>query len=111
MLKKIIFSVLIGIYIIIGYAKAQSYNIQSFEGNVASINMSYKPGSGILSISYLQDTLLINDYMSIDKVTVMGKQFLQISYVKRAGSNEDAMNQLILYTSNGKLHQALHVNS
>lgn len=111
MIKKTIVILLIGLYVTIGSAKAQSYKIESFEGNKANINLYYKPSSGMLTISYLRDTLLINNYMSVDTVNVLNKVFLQINYVKRAGSNEDAMNQLILYVSNGKLCQALHVNS
>ncbi|WP_316837035.1 hypothetical protein [Pedobacter nutrimenti] len=49
--------------------------------------------------------------MSVDTVKVLNKVFLQINYIKRAGSNEDAMNQLLLYVYNGKLCQALHVNT
>lgn len=111
MIKKIIIVLLICLYVTIGSTKAQSYNIQSFEGNKANINLYYKPSSGMLTISYLRDTLLINNYMSVDTVNILNKVFLQINYVKRAGSNEDVINQLILYVSNGKLCQALHVNS
>lgn len=101
----------IGFYFTFNSAKAQSYKIESFEGTAANIKLYYKPLSGMLTISYLRDTFLINDYMSVDTVKVLNKVFLQINYVKRAGSNEDAINQLLLYVSNGKLCQALHVNS
>lgn len=111
MIKNTIVLLLISLYVAVSSAKAQSYKIESFEGNKANINLYYKPSSGTLTISYLRDTLLINNYMSVDTVNVLNKVFLQINYVKRAGSNEDAMNQLILYVSNGKLCQALHVNS
>lgn len=111
MIKKRIVPLLIGIYFAITPGKAQSYTVESFDGNKARINLFYKPASGVLSISYLQDTLMINDYMSVENVKVLNKIFLQINYVKRAGTNEDFMNQLLLYVHNGKLCQALHVNS
>lgn len=111
MIKKATILLFIGLYFTINTAKAQSYKIESFEGTAANIKLYYKPSSGMLTISYLQDTFLINDYMSVDTVKVLNKVFLQINYVKRAGSNEDTMNQLLLYVSNGKLCQALHVNS
>lgn len=93
------------------FAKAQTYEIDSFEGKKSKINLSYQPASGRLTISYLKDTLVVNNYMSIDDVKVQNKKLLQISYVKRAGSNQDAMNQLWLCISNGQLKQALHINS
>lgn len=101
MVKKATILLLIGLYFTFNVAKAQSYKIKSFEGNKANINLCYKPSSGMLTISYLRHTLLINDYMSIDTVSVLNKVFLQITYVKRAGSNEDALNQLLLYVSKG----------
>lgn len=110
MLKPIIVFLLIftGIFISV---KAQTYSIKSFEGYDAKINLYYKPESGILSIGYLQDTISINDYLSVDTAIVLDKIFLLINYAKRAGSNEDAVNQILLYVLNGKLCQALHVNS
>jgi hypothetical protein len=111
MIKKEIVLLIIGLYFTINFAKGQSYGVKSLEGNKVNINLFYKSSSGMLTISYLRDTILINDYMSVDTVIVLNKMFLQISYVKRAGSNEDAMNLLLLYVYNGRLCQALHVNS
>ncbi len=110
-MKRKIITLLLSLFFTISGLKAQSYSVQSFDGHEAIIKLFYKPSSGMLTISYLRDTLLVNNYMTIDTVKVLNKMFLQISYVKRAGSNEDAMNQLWLYISKGKICQALHVNS
>ncbi|MFC1224437.1 hypothetical protein ACFE6N_11550 [Pedobacter sp. BG31] len=111
MIKKIIIGFLFGLYFTTNLANAQSYGLESFEGKKVKINLFYAPSSGILTTSYLQDSIFINDYMSINTIHVLNKVFLQIEYVKRAGSNEDAMNKIILYVSNGRLRQALHINS
>jgi hypothetical protein len=91
------------------FAKAQIYNIESFQGLKTEINLYYKPFSGCLTISCLKDTLHIDDYMDAYEIKVLGKKFLQITYLKRAGSNENLMNMLLLCVDNGKLCQALHV--
>jgi len=111
MIKKGTFLFLITLCFTVTAVKAQSYSIESFEGNKVKINLYYKPASGMLTISYSKDTLLVNNYMSVDEVKVLDKVFLQINYVKRAGSNQDFMKQLLLYVHNGKLYQALHANT
>lgn len=109
--SKLILVLLIKLLTTNNLARAQSYTIESFEGNKANVNLYYKPASGMLSICYLLDTLRIDDYMSVDYVKVLDKVFLQINYVKRGGSNEGFRNQILLYVSNGRLGQALHVSS
>lgn len=110
-MEKRTFIFFITLCFIVKTGKAQSFNIKSFEGENSKVTLYYKPASGMLSISYLKDTLLINNYMSVEHVKVLNKVFLQIEYVKRAGSNQDFMKLLLLYVRNGKLYQALHVNS
>jgi hypothetical protein len=90
-------------------AKGQTYNIESFQGVKTAINLYYKPFSGILTISCLKDTLLIDDYMDADEIRILDKKFLEIIYLKRAGSNENSMNILLLCVDGGKLHQVIHV--
>lgn len=111
MTKNIIVLVILSLNLMVGRAQSEIFNVESFDGNKASIGLFYKEASGILAINYLQDTLLIDDYLSVDTVEVLDKVFLLVKYSKRAGSNEDSRNQLLLYVFNGKLCQALHIHS
>ncbi|WEK19294.1 MAG: hypothetical protein P0Y49_21190 [Candidatus Pedobacter colombiensis] len=90
---------------------AQTYSLQSLEGAKVRVNLLYKPSLGTLAISYLKDTLLLVDYMDINNVKVLNNRFLQITYAKRAGSNEDLENMLLLCVDNKKLCQAMHIRS
>lgn len=110
-MKKTTLFLLFGLSFTINTAKGQSYQIQTFEGKNANIRLLYKPGTGILSIGYLHDSIFINNYVSVNRVKVLNNVFLEIDYAKRAGSNEDASNKLLLYVRNGKLHQPLHIAS
>jgi hypothetical protein len=110
MIKGTTFLLLLSFHLISETAKAQSYNVESLDRTEENINLYCEP-NGILAISHLQDTLLINDFMSVDTIEVLSQVFLKITYAKRAGSNEDFANQLLLCVSNGRLCQALHIDA
>ena len=101
---------LMGLYLHIN-AKAQVYNFQSIDGAKIQANLDYKPSSGTLSIACSNDTIYLVDYIDLDKVKVLDDKFLQVSYFKRAGSNEGLVNTLLLCVYHKKLVQSLHIVS
>jgi len=110
-MKNKILILFVTLSFIINTGKGQSYTVTSLAGKKSKISLYYKPASGTLRVSHLKDTLYITNYMSLEHVRLMNNVFLSIEYVKRVGSNQDAMRLLFLYIQNGKLCQALHVNS
>lgn len=110
-MKKKIFVLFVTLSFIINTGKGQSYALTSLEGRKSKINLYYKPASGTLRISHMKDTLYISNYMCLEHVRLLNNVFLSIEYVKRIGSNQDAMNLVFLYIQDGKLRQALHVHS
>jgi len=93
------------------FARAQSYNIKTFEGDNATIKLTYKVlTTRTLAVSYLKDTLFLDDYMFLDKVQVYGK-FLQITYDIRGGSGLGLISTLILSIIKGEINVAMHVTS
>jgi hypothetical protein len=111
MIRKAILLSLIGLFCLTNLANAQSYSIKSLDGKEEKIKLYYAPASGMLTISCLRNTLMIDNYLAVDSVKVLNKIFLQINYAKRGGSNEGFGNQLLLHINKGKLCQTLHVNS
>lgn len=109
--RIILLSLLMAICSLHDTISAQTYSLQSFEGAKVQINLTYKPSHGTLAIGCLKDTLFLVDYMDIDNVKVLNSRFLQITYTKRAGSNEDLANMLLLCVDNNKLCQAMHIRS
>jgi len=111
MIRKTILLLLVGLYSLTNFASAQSYTIESFDGKKENIKLYYESASGILTISCLGDTLVIDNYLAADSVKVLNKKFLQINYAKRGGSNEGFGNLLLLHIAQEKLCQTLHVNA
>src|SRR5947208_2385807 len=109
--QKLILFFLIGICFLSKNANSQTYSIESFQGLKTSIVLYYKPFSGRLRITALHDTLWIEDFIVVDTVKISGKRFLEINYIKRAGSNQGRGNTLLLCVNNGKLCQSMHVLS
>jgi hypothetical protein len=92
-------------------ASAQTYRLVCPDGKTALVHLFHKPASEQLLITCLNDTLQLNDFWSLDTVSVQGKAFLKIDYAIRVGSNQGRANQLWLFVDHGKLRQALQVNS
>jgi len=90
---------------------AQTYTIRSFEGIQVDVNFYYRPGSEKLVISCLQDTLVLDDYWAMDTVKILDRVFLQLNYSRRGGSNEGFGSLILLYFSNGRLGEALNIES
>jgi hypothetical protein len=92
-------------------ACAQTYQVQSFDGAPSQVRVVQRPSPHGLVISCLRDTLLLSDCWALHQVKVLNKQFLQLTYAIRAGSNEGLRNTLLLCVNQGKLCQALKMES
>jgi hypothetical protein len=92
-------------------AQAQTYAIESLEGLNTKITLSEQSVGKVLNIYCLKDTIHLGNYAYIREVKVLGKKMLQVTYGIMAGSDISAANLLLLCVSNGKLCQALHVES
>jgi hypothetical protein len=106
---------LLVLWLLIGFfsskACAQTYQMQAFDGAPSHVRVVQRPSSQGLAISCLRDTLILSDCWALDQVKVLNKQFLQITYAIRAGSNQGLGKTLLLSVNQGKLHQALKVES
>lgn len=111
MKKKLLFLLLFGIRLMVCYGQTESYNLETLEGNKATIHLTHNGGTEVLAISYLNDTILIKDYWSTDTVEVLNKVFLRVKYAVRMGSNEGRAKDLIVCVAENKLHESLHVES
>jgi hypothetical protein len=77
-------------------ARAQTYQMQSFDGAPSQVRVVQRPSPQGLVISCLRDTLILSDCWALDQVKVLNKQFLQLTYAIRAGSNEGLRKTLLL---------------
>ncbi len=113
MIKRgfILLFLLMNLFSLYNIANAQTYSLRSFEGTKVQVKLSYKPSIGTLAITCIKDTMYLVDYMDIDNIKIVSGKFLQITYAKRAGSNEDLMNILLLCVDHSKLVQAVHFKS
>ena len=86
------------------------FNIQSLEGKTVKVKVLPDYAHHILSVIYLTDTLKVFDYWGVPPQTsYLGKQFLNIDYEVRGGSNFGLGNTMIICVSKNKLYEALHV--
>ncbi|TDX00994.1 hypothetical protein [Dinghuibacter silviterrae] len=91
-----------------GLANAQTYSLQSLDGAKVQIELTYKRS---LRISCAGNTIHVADFWALDTVEILNNRFLQISYAKRAGSNEGLRYLLLLCVHHNKLIQAMHIRS
>lgn len=95
-----------------GNVKAQTYNIESFDGINTKIKLYYKPLSNVLTISCQKDTIFLDgNFLTMEKVRLLNKFFLEITYHCTAGSDEDILNTMLICVDKNKLRQAMHVQS
>ncbi|MGY3052973.1 hypothetical protein ACVWYG_001170 [Pedobacter sp. UYEF25] len=93
----------------LGYS--QTYKITSFEGKLVGINLSQKPFTKVLNVSYAGDTLHFSDCTGTGNVKNLGKNFLQIEYNLRGGTGLDYRNTIVLCVSNQKIIISLFLES
>jgi len=95
-------------------AKAQSYSIESFEGQSVKIQVSEKTNEKswyTAKVSCLTDSLFLVDYNAVKEVHILRKMFLEIVYDTRGGSGYQARNTVILSIKKNKINVAILVNS
>jgi hypothetical protein len=90
---------------------AQVYNLESINGNKIRIELNYMPDTKTLAVASAKDTLYLVNYIALDRVRVLGGKFLQVSYTKRAGSNEGLKDDILLCVNNNKIIQSTHIIS
>ncbi|MEO6849181.1 MAG: hypothetical protein ABI203_02055, partial [Mucilaginibacter sp.] len=95
-------------------AKAQSYSIESFEGQVVKIHLTEKTTQKswyTAKLSCLTDSLFLADYNGVKEVHILGHQFLEIVYDGRGGSGFQSRNTLILSVKKNKINVAILADS
>jgi hypothetical protein len=95
-------------------AKAQSYLMNSFEGQSVKIHLiekATKKSWYVAKVSCLTDSLLLVDYNGVKEVHVLSNMFLEIVYDTRGGSGYQARNTVILSVKKNKINVAILTNS
>ena len=95
-------------------AKAQSYSIESFEGQTVKIQITEKTNEKswyTAKVSCLTDSLFLVDYNAVKEVHILSNMFLEIVYDTRGGSGYQARNTVILSVKQNKINVAILVNS
>ena len=88
----------------------KTYTVQSLEGKTVKVKVLPDYVHRILNVICLTDTVKVFDYWGVPpEISYLSKQFLQLNYSVRGGSNIGLGNSLIICASNGKLHEALHL--
>lgn len=90
-------------------AKAQAYQLQSLDGRTVEVKLTDRLGT--LAIACDRDTIFLADYWALDTAVVLNGKFLQVSYARRAGSNEGLDYMVLLCVEQNKLVQAMHIKS
>jgi hypothetical protein len=90
----------------------KTYNIQSFDGTNNELHVITDLGDDILRVSCLKDTLRIHDLISIiGNIHILNRNFLEIFYEVRSGSDEDVQYMLLLCVNKKKLYEAMDITS
>jgi hypothetical protein len=95
-------------------AKAQSYLIDSFEGQNVKIHLTEKGTEKswyVAKVSCLTDSLILVDYNAVKEVHILRNKFLEIVYDTRGGSGYQARNTVILSVKKNKINVAILANS
>jgi hypothetical protein len=95
-------------------ANAQSYSIESFEGQSVKIQLTEKTTEKswyTAKVSCLTDSLFLVDYNLVKEVHVLSNKFLEIVYDTRGGSGYQARNTVILSVKKNKINVAMLSNS
>jgi len=92
-------------------SSTQTYIIQSFDGIPTKIRLCSKPECNTLRVTTDKDTLYFDDWWATDSVRLLGKNFLQVYYAVRGGSNQGLTNYLLLSVKNHKLIESILINS
>jgi hypothetical protein len=89
--------------------KAQTFDVESFDGVRTKINLSYTLYSKRLTATCLNDTFYLDDYTGTIKAHVISRNFLEIDYSTRGGSNLQLEKAAILYVINHQINASILV--
>jgi len=95
-------------------AKAQSYSIESFEGQKVNIQLTENVSGKswyVAKISCLTDSLFLGDYNGVQEVHLLSHNFLEIVYNTPGGTGSLFRNTLILSVKKNKINVALLADS
>ena len=92
-------------------ATAQTYRLKSLDGTPVQVQVFHHSSPRALAIVCGKDTVFVYDYWALDEVKVLNRQFLQLTYAVRGGTNQGLGSTLVVCVSQRKLHQALKVPS
>jgi hypothetical protein len=86
------------------------FNIESLDKKNVKIKIAPDYINKILTISSLKDTINIYNYWGVPPaVKILNRNFIEIKYEVRGGSNLGLGNMLILCVNGNMLHEAIHV--
>ena len=86
--------------------RAQTYRLRPFGGGTVLVRVYEQRTPRALVVACATDTVKVYDYWAQDTVSVWNRQFLQLSYAVRAGSNLGGGNTLVLCVAQGRLCRA-----
>jgi hypothetical protein len=85
-------------------------NIVSIDGKNQIVTMIPDYENHALKVTCLKDNITIPDFWGVPPETrLLNKNFIEIKYAIRGGSNLGLGNTLILCVNNGHLYEAMHV--
>jgi hypothetical protein len=88
----------------------KAYTMQSLEGKSAAVHFMPNYFGHVLKISYLKDTVTINDFWGVPAdVFILKRKFMEIDYAVRGGSGFGHDYLLMLCVSHGHLHKCMYV--
>lgn len=114
MSKQKLLALLVVICTFWNYAKAQSYSIDSFEGQNVKIRLIEKATDKswyVAKVSCLTDSLFLVGFNGVKEVHVLSNMFLEIVYDTRGGSGYKSRNTVILSVKKNKINVAMLANS
>jgi hypothetical protein len=88
----------------------KAYTIKSLDGLPRKIHIIPDYGNRALRISFLNDTISVNDYWDVPpEVHILNKNFLTVKYEVRGGSGLGLGNIIVLCIKGNRLYEAMHV--
>lgn len=89
---------------------SKNFNIVTLDGKKETIKIIPDYASHLLLIKCLKDEIMIDDFWGVSPVVkVLNKNFIEIDYEVRGGSNLGLGNTLLICVSGSKLYEAMHV--
>lgn len=88
----------------------RSFNILSLNGKNVKVSIIPDYKNRVLSLTCFKDTIKISDFWGVPpKVSMLNKNFIEIKYEVRGGSNLGLGNILVVCANGNNLYEALHI--